>query len=196
MNRRRTSIAVAAVAGVTALGGVISFAVAAPAPKSVAPMVVKPVPDLAVFQSDAPSVPADRIADLVRRLPSGTTLDKIQATKSVPLGAGAGADVVSTDTAACIAVTSADGSGGSGCTTKEAVVDPSKPPILIDHLPKDQFRVTILAGPGITTLSVTQADGTTTETKVVDNVASTVVDTQPTKVSWDGPGAGSVSPAS
>lgn len=191
---RRMRIAAASMAGVAALVGAV-FAIQAPTSNSAAtPTVVQAVPDLAVFRSQAPSVAASRMAHLLRRLPPG--LADVQATKSLALDRGARADVVSVDSSACIVVTSADGSGGTGCTPKDVVVDPSKPPIVIDQLSNDQYRVTILAGPGITTLTVTQADGTQSEANVVNNVASTVVSGAPTKVSWDGPGGGSITPRS
>lgn len=197
MNRTKVGIAGAVAAGCIGLGGVIALAGADSAPTTPTGQSVRDsVPELAIFKSDAPSVPASRLAEIIGHLPPGTTASDIQASKAVPLGNGAEAAVISAGLSVCVVVTSTDGSGGTSCAPKEQVIDPSRPPILVDHLPKDQFRVTILAAPGINTLTVALADGSTTKTKVVNNIASTIVTSEPPQVSWDGPGAGAVSPAS
>jgi hypothetical protein len=149
-------------------------------------------PDLRLFTTaSAPALSASEIAALRRMLPPDVTGDVEDARRAARTGDGATVDVLSAGGQTCVVVRGA-GSRTGGCTPDDRVVDAATPPIVVDRVDARRWRVTMLAADAVKHLTVELPDGGSRVVTVGHNVATTVVSGAPARISWDGPGAGTV----
>lgn len=139
-----------------------------------------------------PTLGADEQLALRHRLTPAEASGAIDDARRVVSAADGDVFVMSIGSLTCVLVRSSDGSGGTACASKDAVVDPARPPIVVDRLRGGRSRVTMLAADAIDRLIVEYGDGERRSAVVRNSIATMVVAGPPRLLSWDGPQGGSV----
>lgn len=135
-------------------------------------------------RADGPAAARAR-AVLKTSFPDLTDAEAAQAT-TVSARDTTGAEVLVTgsEKGVCLVVRDAvNHAGGGGCTDAVDAVDPAKPLVSTDYLGDGRSRVTALLVDGISSLTISNAAGTTT-LPVTGNVALDTIPSGPSTLQW------------